>query len=63
MAGRFLRVSLQRRISALASLAYAYRIGQKRKWMFGYRTAVIVSNRYATSNMAHQGARLPEDKR
>lgn len=49
----------------LASLAYALdRAAAKPEmdeWLRGGGT--IICNRYATSNMAHQGARLPEDKR
>lgn len=49
----------------LASLAYALdRAGAKEEmdeWLA--RGGIVVSNRYATSNMAHQGARLPEEKR
>lgn len=49
----------------LASLAYALdRASAKEEMdMWLARGGVIVSNRYATSNMAHQGARLPEEKR
>lgn len=49
----------------LASLAYALdRASAKEEmdeWLISGGT--IISNRYATSNMAHQGARLPAEKR
>jgi len=49
----------------LASLAYALDRASAKEEMdqFLAHGGVIVSNRYATSNMAHQGARLAEDKR
>lgn len=66
MAGRFLAGEFGSDVSPyLASLAYALdRASAKEemdRWLSG--GGIIVSNRYATSNMAHQGARLPEDKR
>lgn len=49
----------------LASLAYALdRVSVKdemEEWL--KKGGIIVCNRYVTSNMAHQGARLPEEKR
>ncbi len=49
----------------LASLAYALDRAAAKKEMDDWlgHGGTIVSNRYATSNMAHQGARLPEEKR
>ncbi len=49
----------------LASLAYALDRASAKDEMDLWLAhgGVIVCNRYATSNMAHQGARLPEDKR
>ena len=49
----------------LASLAYALDRASAKDEMDDWLTGggYIVSNRYATSNMAHQGARLPEEKR
>lgn len=49
----------------LASLAYALDRASAKDEMDLWLShgGVIVCNRYATSNMAHQGARLPEDKR
>jgi len=49
----------------LASLAYALDRASAKEEMDAWLShgGVIVCNRYATSNMAHQGARLPEDKR
>lgn len=49
----------------LASLAYALdRASAKEEMdMWLSHGGVIVCNRYATSNMAHQGARLPADRR
>lgn len=49
----------------LASLAYALDRASAKEEMdqFLSHGGIIVSNRYATSNMAHQGARLSEDER
>ncbi len=49
----------------LASLAYALDRASAKEEMDHWLShgGMIVSNRYATSNMAHQGARLPEAKR
>lgn len=49
----------------LASLAYALDRASAKEEMDQWLShgGMIVSNRYATSNMAHQGARLPEGKR
>lgn len=49
----------------LASLAYALDRASAKDEMDRWLSTggVIVSNRYATSNMAHQGARLPEKER
>lgn len=49
----------------LASLAYALDRAAAKSEMDEWlrHGGTIVSNRYATSNMAHQGARLPQDKR
>jgi len=49
----------------LASLAYALDRASAKQEMDEWLShgGLIVSNRYATSNMAHQGARLPEAKR
>lgn len=49
----------------LASLAYALDRASAKEEMDSFLShgGTIVSNRYATSNMAHQGARLPENKR
>ncbi len=66
MAGRFLAGEFGNDVSPyLASLAYALDRASAKEEMDAWlaRGGVIVSNRYATSNMAHQGARLPEDKR
>lgn len=66
MAGRFLAGEFGDDVSPyLASLAYALdRASAKEEMdMWLAHGGVIVSNRYATSNMAHQGARLPLDKR
>jgi len=66
IAGRFLAGEFGSDVSPyLASLAYALDRASAKEEMDMWLThgGVIVSNRYATSNMAHQGARLPEDKR
>lgn len=66
MAGRFLAGEFGNDVSPyLASLAYALDRASAKEEMDAWLShgGVIVSNRYATSNMAHQGARLPEDKR
>ncbi len=66
IAGRFLAGEFGDNVSPyLASLAYALdRASAKEEMdMWLAHGGVIISNRYATSNMAHQGARLPEDKR
>ncbi len=66
MAGRFLAGEFGSDVSPyLASLAYALDRASAKEEMDAWLShgGVIVSNRYATSNMAHQGARLPEDKR
>lgn len=49
----------------LASLAYALDRASAKEEMDSFLAhgGTIISNRYATSNMAHQGARLPEDIR
>lgn len=49
----------------LASLAYALDRASAKEEMDSFLShgGVIICNRYATSNMAHQGARLPEEKR
>lgn len=49
----------------LASLAYALDRAAAKEEMDTWLShgGTIISNRYATSNMAHQGARLPEDQR
>lgn len=65
-AGRFLAGEFGSDVSPyLASLAYALDRASAKEEMdhFLSHGGVIVSNRYATSNMAHQGARLPENKR
>lgn len=65
-AGRFLAGEFGSDVSPyLASLAYALDRASAKEEMDTWLAhgGVIVSNRYATSNMAHQGARLPEDKR
>jgi dTMP kinase len=66
IAGRFLAGEFGSDVSPyLASLAYALdRAGAKEEMdMWLARGGMIVSNRYATSNMAHQGARVPAEKR
>lgn len=68
MAGRFLAGefgSLNDVSPYLASLAYALDRASAKEEMDAFLShgGVIVSNRYATSNMAHQGAKLPEEKR
>lgn len=66
MAGRFLAGEFGSDVSPyLASLAYALDRASAKEEMDAWLShgGVIVSNRYATSNMAHQGARLPDDKR
>lgn len=66
MAGRFLAGEFGGDVSPyLASLAYALDRASAKEEMDDWLShgGVIVCNRYATSNMAHQGARLPEDKR
>lgn len=65
-AGRFLAGEFGNNVSPyLASLAYALDRASAKEEMdqFLSHGGIIVSNRYATSNMAHQGARLAEDKR
>lgn len=65
-AGRFLAGEFGSDVSPyLASLAYALDRASAKEEMdqFLSHGGIIVSNRYATSNMAHQGARLPEGKR
>lgn len=65
-AGRFLAGEFGSDVSPyLASLAYALDRASAKEEMdhFLSHGGVIVSNRYATSNMAHQGARLPEGMR
>lgn len=49
----------------LASLAYALDRASAKEEMDAWLSSggTIISNRYATSNMAHQGARLPAEKR
>lgn len=49
----------------LASLAYALDRASAKQEMDEWLShgGMIIANRYATSNMAHQGARLPEAKR
>jgi len=49
----------------LASLAYALDRASVKEEMDEWlgKGEIIVSNRYATSSMAHQGARLPKEKR
>jgi dTMP kinase len=49
----------------LASLAYALDRASAKEEMDGWlsRGGIIISNRYATSNMAHQASKLPVDKR
>ncbi len=66
MAGRFLAGEFGDNVSPyLASLAYALDRASAKEEMDAWLShgGIIVSNRYATSNMAHQGARLPEEKR
>lgn len=66
LAGRFLAGEFGSDVSPyLASLAYALDRASAKEEMDAWLShgGIIVSNRYATSNMAHQGARLPEDKR
>lgn len=66
LAGRFLAGEFGSDVSPyLASLAYALDRASAKEEMDAWlsRGGVIVSNRYATSNMAHQGARLPVGKR
>lgn len=66
MAGRFLAGEFGSDVSPyLASLAYALDRASAKEEMDAWLShgGVIVSNRYATSNMAHQGARLPVEKR
>lgn len=66
IAGRFLAGEFGDHVSPyLASLAYALDRASAKDEMDAWlsRGGVIVSNRYATSNMAHQGARISEDKR
>lgn len=48
----------------LSSLAYALDRASAKEEMDAWlsRGGIIVSNRYATSSMAHQGARLPKDQ-
>lgn len=68
MVGRFLAGefgSLDAVSPYLASLAYALDRASAKEEMDSWLShgGVIICNRYATSNMAHQGARLPEEKR
>jgi dTMP kinase len=66
MAGRFLAGEFGSDVSPyLASLAYALDRASAKEEMDTWLShgGVIISNRYATSNMAHQGARLPVEKR
>jgi len=66
IAGRFLAGEFGDNVSPyLASLAYALDRASTKEEMDLWLShgGVIVSNRYATSNMAHQGARLSPDKR
>lgn len=66
MAGRFLAGEFGSDVSPyLASLAYALDRASAKEEMDLWLAhgGVIVCNRYATSNMAHQGARLPPEKR
>jgi dTMP kinase len=65
LAGRFLAGEFGDASPYLASLAYALDRASAKEEMDSWlaRGGMIVSNRYATSNMAHQGARLPEEKR
>lgn len=66
IAGRFLAGEFGENVSPyLASLAYALDRASAKEEMDEWLShgGVIVSNRYATSNMAHQGARLPAGKR
>jgi len=66
IAGRFLAGEFGDDVSPyLASLAYALDRASAKEEMDLWLAhgGVIISNRYATSNMAHQGARLPENKR
>lgn len=66
IAGRFLAGEFGSDVSPyLASLAYALDRASAKEEMDAWLShgGVIVSNRYATSNMAHQGARLPEGER
>jgi len=66
IAGRFLAGEFGADVSPyLASLAYALDRASAKEEMDLWLAhgGVIVCNRYATSNMAHQGARLPEKDR
>lgn len=66
MAGRFLAGEFGANVSPyLASLAYALDRASAKEEMDLWLShgGVIVCNRYATSNMAHQGARLPKEAR
>lgn len=66
IAGRFLAGEFGDDVSPyLASLAYALDRASAKEEMDLWLShgGIIVSNRYATSNMAHQGARLPPGKR
>jgi len=66
MVGRFLSGEFGENVSPyLASLAYALDRASAKEEMDAWLShgGVIVCNRYATSNMAHQGARLPEEHR
>lgn len=66
MAGRFLAGEFGNDVSPyLASLAYALDRAAAKEEMDAWlgHGGTIVCNRYATSNMAHQGARLPQNQR
>ncbi len=66
IAGRFLAGEFGENVSPyLASLAYALDRASAKEEMDLWLShgGIIVSNRYATSNMAHQGARLPQKDR
>lgn len=64
--GRFLSGEFGENVSPyLASLAYALDRASAKEEMDAWLShgGVIVCNRYATSNMAHQGARLSQERR
>ncbi len=68
LVGRFLRGefgNLETVSPYLASLAYALDRASVREEMEDWlnQGGIIICNRYVSSNMAHQGARLPQDKR